>query len=277
MGRYECKLSPELLDKAVNELHEPRDNDERLKAIDQLKESFSVEKFGPLISEDDGFILRFLRAKKFDQKKALVVLQNYHNTKKEFKEVFEKVNNPIVLKPLSEKGIMYMLQGASREGAAVMIYRPGLLDADVNIYDLMAYSVMCMEKVIEDEKYQICGVASIEDLDNFNLSMMFKISPRAVAKMNNIWQDAMPLRFRAVHLLNEGKVFDILVAICKPFMKKKLLKRIHIHGSNYDELQDFIDPALLPPFLNGTGPSPKEAAEEWNKKMEDEWPQDTAL
>lgn len=61
--RYEFTLSPELLEKAVEELNEPRDNDERLKAIDNLKEAF-LKKHGDkytLIRSDDEFLLRLLR------------------------------------------------------------------------------------------------------------------------------------------------------------------------------------------------------------------------
>uniref|UniRef100_H2ZHQ0 CRAL-TRIO domain-containing protein n=1 Tax=Ciona savignyi TaxID=51511 RepID=H2ZHQ0_CIOSA len=265
MARYECKLPPDLLEKAVNELNEPRDNAERLKAIDELRESYNAEKFGPLKSEEDGFILRFLRAKKFNQKKALIQMQNYHNIKHDFKEVFEKVENPVLLKSISDQGVIYMLDGHSKDGSAVMMYRPGKLDTDTNIYDLMAYSVICMEKVLQEERYQICGVATIEDMDNFNLAMILKTSPRAMAKMNNIWQEAMPLRFKAVHLLNEGRVYDIIMAIFKPFMKSKLLKRIHLHGNKYSELQDFIDCDLLPPYLGGSGLDPEKAADVWNR------------
>lgn len=61
-ARYECTLSPELLDKAVEELNEPRDNGERLKAIDSLKEAF-LKKYGEkytLIRSDDAFLLRLV-------------------------------------------------------------------------------------------------------------------------------------------------------------------------------------------------------------------------
>lgn len=59
-NRYECTLSPELLEIAVKELNEPSDNNERLKAIDDLREAF-LKKYGEkytLIRSDDAFLLR---------------------------------------------------------------------------------------------------------------------------------------------------------------------------------------------------------------------------
>ena len=78
----------------------------------------------------------------------------------------------------------------------------------------MAYSVYSMEKILENEKYQITGLRTIEDMENFSFTSMFlDISPTALAKMNAIWLDAMPMRFKGSHLLNEGKMYDILMKI----------------------------------------------------------------
>ncbi|XP_076821292.1 alpha-tocopherol transfer protein-like [Clavelina lepadiformis] len=275
--RYECTLSPELLEKAVTELHEPRDNAERLKAIDELKNSYNAEKYGPLIRDDDGFILRFLRAKKFNQKKALTVLQNYHSVKKEFHQIFDKVHNPAVLEPLINSHVILTFQGQAKDGAGIMWYRPGMLDREIDIYDLMAYSVLTIEKMLESEACQINGLASVEDLEHFSISMLFKISPIALARMNSIWQDAMPLRFKAVHILNEGKVYDIILALFKPFLKQKIIDRIHTHGSKINSLHEFVDQAVLPPELGGTGPDGESTGKWWIEKLTEDWTKDTAL
>ena len=275
--RYECHLSPELLEKAVTELHEPRDNAERLLAIDTLRESYDSEKYGPLVRSDDGFILRFLRAKKFNQQKALKCLHNHHAVKKEFQEVFEKVHNPTVLQPIVDRGILSVLDGKTVEGASIFMYRPGLLDKDVNLYDLMAYGVLALEKILEKEENQICGIVSVEDLENFSVSIMFQVSPFQLSRLNSIYQDAMPIRFRAVYLLNEGRVIDAVMALMKPFMKKKLLDRIHPIGNKYSKLYEHIPQSVLPPHYGGTGPDHDTFVESWIARLTEDWPQDTAL
>ena len=276
-GRYKCTLSPELLEKAVNELNEPRSNDDRLSAIDELRNSYNAEKYGPLYREDDGFLLRFLRAKKFNQKKALNVLHNYHSIRRDYKEVFEKVSNPAIMRPIAEKGIMFMLEGQDNNGAAVMFSRSGLIDENSDINGLMAYGVFLMEKVLEKERFQICGVTSIRDLKNFSLLIYTKISPIAIKRMTSVWQDAMPIRFKAAHILNEGTVYDVIITMFRPFIKKKFWDRMHIHGGNYKALESFIDPAVLPPYLGGTGPTVEHSAKVWLEKVLDDFPQDTAL
>jgi len=276
-NRYQCTLSEKLLEKAVTELNEPRDNAERLKAIDELRNSYDAAKFGPLLRDDDAFLLRFLRAKKFNQKKAVNVLQNYHSVRKEFKEIFEQIDNFAVMQPIAEKGITCILEGKAKDGSAVMMSRNGLIDGKDDIYALMAYGVIMIEKLLEDECIQICGMSSIRDLKDFSILIYTKISPIAMGRMTKIWQEAMPIRFKAAHVINEGTVYDVMMAIFKPFMKKKLLNRIHVHGSNYKAIHEFIDPCVLPPYLDGTGPSFEQLNKNWLDKFTEDWPQDTAL
>jgi len=275
--RYICSLSPELEKQAHEELNEPLANEDRWKAIDELKAAFSEEKYGKLISNDDTFFLRFLRAKKFNQTKALKCLQNYHKIRQDLKSVFDKVANPVLLKPILQKVVLYILPGKARDGSSVMLYRPGLLDKDVNIYDILAYSILSIEKILEDESVQVCGLRSLEDMDNFNLSIIFKISVTDLAKMNSVWMDAMPLRFKAAHLVHEGRVYDAIINLMKPFLKKKMLDRINAHGSDYASIHKFIDPMYIPPYLGGSGLDPEEGGRQWNEKLSEDWTQDTAL
>jgi len=276
-ARYVCKLSPELIQRAHEELNEPTNDSERILAIDELKVAYNEDVYGKLLRRDDAFFLSFLRAKKFRQEKALKCLQNYHKVRVEYSEVFDKVDSPVLLKPYFDKHIMYYIPEKAKDGAAVMLYRPGLLDENVDMHDLMAYSVLSIEKALQDEAVQICGLRSIEDLNNFNMKIFLKVSVKDIARMNKIWTEAMPLRFKAAHLLNEGKVYDVLMAMMKPFMKQKLLDRILLHGSDYDTLHKYVDPSFLPPYLNGTGAEPEVAGKVWNDILREDWTHDTEL
>lgn len=277
MTRYKCNLSPDLIEKANQELNEPKDDAERWQAIDRLKERYDTAKYGRLLRDDDGFILKFLRAKKFNQEKALTVLQNYHSIRREMPKVFDKVNNPTTLQSIVKKGVLIMLDGRATDGSSLSVYRPGLLGKQHNLYDLMAYCVISLEKLLEDEANQVCGVSAVEDLSNFNVSLFLQVSPFELAKLNSIFQDAMPIRFKGIYVVNEGKIFDILVTMFKPFLKKKLLNRFHPLGNNYAKLLEFMESGLLPSCYGGTGPDLDKMLLAWFEKLSEDWPQDTAL
>lgn len=275
--RYQCRLSPDLLEKAVTELNEPRNNEERLKAIDDLRESFDSETYGSLARTDDVFILRFLRAKKFNQKKALLALHNYHKVRKENKEIFDKVTNPALLKHVFEAGVIIAIDGAGKDGSCVIMDRLGKIVKGMDIYDLTAYGVLTVEKLLENERNQILGMQAVEDMENFNISIVTKVSPVALSKMNSIWQDAMPIRIKNMHVLNEGKMMDIIMAIFKLFIKQKLIDRIKCHGQNYVGVHEYVNPTMIPPCFGGTGPSFDSLVKTWNEQLEEDLPQDTKL
>ena len=197
--------------------------------------------------------------------------------RKDYTQVFDKLNNPVLLRDQLERNVIFMLEGKARDGAAVMLYRPGLLDKEVDMHALMAYSVMSIEKLLEEEQVQICGLRSLEDMEGFNLSSLFKISLSELAKMNSIWVDAMPIRFRAAHLLNEGRVYDAIMKLMRPFMSKKMLDRVKCHGRDMDSVHEFIEKRWLPPYLNGDGATCEAMGEKWREILSEDWPKDTEL
>uniref|UniRef100_H2ZHQ2 CRAL-TRIO domain-containing protein n=1 Tax=Ciona savignyi TaxID=51511 RepID=H2ZHQ2_CIOSA len=253
--------------KAVKELNEPRDNELRLKAIDELRNSFDVKKYGPLISDDDGFILRFLRARKFDIKRALQVLQNYHAIRKDFRECFELVENPSRLKHVMDTGIMYAAEGKVASGESVIIYRPAVVSQEVKVHELLAYGVLCAEELLKDEEYQICGSITVDDLSKFNLRILAQFSLYGAKRMNQVWQDAMPIRMKTIYILNEGRLFDCIFALMRPFMKAKTKSRLRVCGNDYKLMHDEIPKTMLPPCLGGTGSSFDDSCKAWVEKL----------
>nr|XP_039256143.1 alpha-tocopherol transfer protein-like [Styela clava] len=266
--RYKCTLSEELLDKAVRELNEPRDNEKRLEAIDKLRDAFKEKyKNYTLIREDDEFILRFLRAKKFDHDKALKVLGNYHYSRKDLPEVFERVENPALLKDTVAIGYVYVLPHKDKDGVSVMIYRDGLLTDDVDVYSLLALFMLGLERMLEDEAFQIDGLSIIEDMKDLSFKVIVKFTMSVMRKMMFMIQDAMPIRYKLMHLVNEGTFYDAMFKMIKPFLKKKMKERIVLHGTNFTKLHEQIDPEYLPGYLGGTGGDPIEAAIKWGEEL----------
>ena len=270
--RYECNLSPKVLAKAVEELNEPEDNAERLRAIDELREAFI--KANPemkLIRDDDSFILRFLRARKFNQEKALKMITNYHIQTTSWPEVFDKVKNPSLIKNTLDAGVVLPLKGRAKDGSAIVIGRPGIGENPV-VIDLYASIFMTMEKMVEDEETQIHGVTVIQDLAYYGMDYVRQTTPAISKRFIAVVQDSLPLRVKSLNVTNEPKIFDIVYAIASPFMKEKIKKRYMFHGQDFSKLYQIIDKSVLPPMFAGSGPDLD--PQEWKSELMGE---DTAL
>ena len=266
-NRYKCALSEEDLRKAVTELNEPENNEERLKRIDELRVAFCSEDHGlKLIRDDDSFLLRFLRARKFDHNRALKMLINYHTQRQDWPDVFEKVKNPSTIKHVFEEGCFVSI-GKAKDGSSVCIGRPGKVD-DALFTEFIATLTLSIEHLLEDEKTQIYGVTVIEDFSFMGMQMMQQMGPSIARRFVGWLQDAMPMRVKSVNFVNEPKLFDMLFAIIRPFMKEKLKKRLKAHGSSFNLLHEVIDPAILPPSYGGTGSTlDGEISESWKNAI----------
>ena len=252
--RYECKLSPALLAKAVEELNEPEDNIERLAAIDSLKGEF--KKSNPdisLLNDDDEFILRFLRAKKFVIPKALTTLTNYHKKKEVWPEVVEKVENPTVLSSALSNNLITKIDGNAKNGSYIVVGFPG--SNDVPLPDFFSCVILSLEKMLEDEEFQIHGLTVIEDLTYFGTNMMKYLGPSVSKKFLSLVQEALPVRIKSLNMVNEPTIFNVIYAIIRPFLKEKMRKRLQVIGTKYETLHLIVSPEILPERYLGSGKS----------------------
>ena len=261
--RYQCTLNEEDLAKAVAELHEPENNDERLRRIDQLRDAYVAQSPNLALAQtDDAFILRFLRARKFDHGRALKMLRNYHSQRNDWPEVFDKVKNPGLVRHVFDAGCFISINAKAKNGSAVCIGRPGKVENPL-LTDFVATLTITVENMLEDERNQIYGVTVIEDLSYFSFEMAQQMGPSVGKRFVGWLQDAMPVRVKSVNMVNEPTLFDVVFAIVRPFMKDKMKKRMTLHGNKFDMLHKIIDPAVLPPAYGGTHSNLDEIAHSW--------------
>ena len=253
-GRYECFLSEEDLAKAVSELNEPANNEERLKRIDDLRNAFyKINKDISLMRNDDAFILCFLRARKFDHDRALKILTNYHKQLQSWPEVYEKIQNPFLIEHVFSAGCIVLLSGKAVDGSAVLVGRPGKVENAVLI-EFAAAILLSIQHLLQDEKCQIYGISVIEDFSYIGFGLARQMRPDLGKRLFGLLQDAMPIRLKSVNMVNQSTLFNIIYAVIRPFIKSKLKRRLKLHGNSFVSLHKIIHPSFLPSKYGGTGP-----------------------
>lgn len=235
--------------------------DALLKWKDQLKEENLVENW---VKYHDLFLLRFLRARKFDIKKTHEMFVIYMNWRKEsgadeiedfdfteqlkVKEVYphgyhqtDKYGRPIYIEIISKCNIDEVLT-RSNEERMVKYY--------VKEYErVLRYRFDCCgikaNKIIEQSCTIICA-------KGLGITMMTGKVKKFMKLASDIGQNYYPEMLGNMYIINAGFFFSACWTIIKAFIDEKTAKKISVLGSDYlTELKKHIDMDNLPKALGG--------------------------
>ncbi|KAG8002981.1 Alpha-tocopherol transfer protein-like [Nibea albiflora] len=213
---YTCTLTPELVAKAREELQEKPEW--RLRDVQALRDMILKEQPNLRTRLDDTFLLRFLRARKFDYDRAMQLLLNYHAGRKAWPEVFQDLK-PSTVKHVLDLGFLTVLPQPDPNGRYILCLRPGKWKPnDYPFVDNVRAIYLTLEKLIQPEETQ----------------------------------DGFPIRIKAVNIINEPRIFKGIFAIIKPFLKEKMAERYILHGSDLRSLHRNIPRSVLPEEYGGT-------------------------
>ncbi|XP_070533460.1 alpha-tocopherol transfer protein-like [Ptychodera flava] len=245
---YQSSLSHELLEKAKKELNEdPSKTEQKLHDLRQMFKKRPDIKF----RTDDTFLLRYLRVRKFNVERAYKTLVHYYEVRDQFKELYADYTPSDVVQQLKDQ-IHWILRSRDKDGRRVFIVRPGNWDLEkYSITPCLKTAMMLMELICEEEETQINGVVVIADYSGMSMKHVKQLNPIVVRKLADTIQNALPLRLKAIHYVNQPKIFDIIFGLFKPFFSEKMLKRLHFHGDEYGTLHEHIPSSILPAEYGG--------------------------
>uniref|UniRef100_T1IYM4 CRAL-TRIO domain-containing protein n=1 Tax=Strigamia maritima TaxID=126957 RepID=T1IYM4_STRMM len=217
----------ELLNEAEQESHETQEWRDR--EIQKLKNMVLGER--DLNSRmDDAFLLRFLRARKFNSDRAFQLLKNYYKIRQQNPQLYKNFR-PSALRSIYAHNLQTMLPDRDQLGRKVFIFKVGKWIPELcSTGDLYRACQMCAEITIEEEKTQINGFVCIADLKDFGIHQIRHITPAYLKRFALFLHNGFPARFKGLHAVNENVIFDMLVLVCKPFFSKKLQKRVMSTG-----------------------------------------------
>ncbi|CAH1772531.1 unnamed protein product [Owenia fusiformis] len=268
---YECTLDEKDLQKAKAELNENPKT--RLQDVQKLREMVQGHK-GLKVDTSDSFLLRFLRARKFNIQRAFDNIVRYCSIRNEYPDVFDKLSpraGPNDVKQVLDDGFVTVLPGLDKERRKVLVFRPGRWDPEkYPITMLLRTNIVCIEQLLLDESMQVNGIVIVNDLNGMTMSKAYNIGPTYMKKASAVIQEAMPIRMKGMNMVNEPSVVGYLFGLLKMFLKPKLLDRISFHAYDMKSLHKNIQPEILPEEYEGTaGPlNNKEWIETLNKNQD---------
>lgn len=232
---------------------------------------------------DDYFYLRFLRARKFDLEKSLLMVRNFFQWRTEFgtDQIFS-YEFPEVTE--MKKFYPHGYHKTDRQGRPIYIECLGKLDLK-QLFDLTNTDRMIKYYVREYERTLLvrlpaCSTAAgrkieqsltILDLEGLSMKLMSKQTYDFVKIASSIAQDYYPEMLGQMFIINAPTLFSMVWGTIKKFVDEKTRNKIQILSTKYQSaLLELVDPENLPQFLGGTCKCPQgclnSSAGPWNPK-----------
>ncbi|XP_073942089.1 alpha-tocopherol transfer protein-like isoform X2 [Choristoneura fumiferana] len=240
-------------EKAETELRETPEVVE--KAIQELRELLKEEKSLNIAIDNDDFLIRFLRPCKFYAESAFKKIQSYYKFRQTYEHYCRDLM-PSAVRSAFDHSIISILAPRDQHGRRIMFVESGKNwnAHDCPLSDVFRGVQMALEAAMTEPRTQICGVNVILDMKGLSFSQVLQFTP-SFAKMVVEWaQDCTPIRLKAVHILNQPYIFNMVFALFKPFFREKLRSRIHFHGSDMESVKRYVDGRALRQRHGGTLP-----------------------
>lgn len=243
-------------EKAEKELRETPEVVEQ--ALTELRQLLKKEPSLYVPIEKDDYLLKFLRPCKFYPESAFKKIQAYYKFRLAHGDYCRDLLPSAIRAPF-EHSIVSILAPRDQHGRRIILVESGERwnPQEVSLKDVFRGIQVGLEGAMAEPRTQICGVISVFDMKGLSFKHIMQFTP-SYAKMVLDWiQESVPIRVKAVHIINQPYIFNMLFAIFKPFMREKLRSRIHFHGTNMSSLMEHVDPKALRKRHGGLLPEPE--------------------
>ena len=227
--KYVCTLSDELKRKAKEELRE--DDIIREQYLRQLRQWIAKHPRIKRCRTDAVFLLRFLRATKFNFPAACKYLEKYLTMRQMHPEWCKNldIDDPS-LDELVNSGICLLLRNEWGPDSPPTLFRTGV-NFDPKKHsprDVQRIYQIVFEILLEDERAQIYGYNIYSDDSNCSIDyfMMYSLSEWRDVIFN--WQCVLPIRFKRGIMFNLPEFAIKAINLIMSLFKEKVRQRISV-------------------------------------------------
>ncbi|KAL1430462.1 hypothetical protein MTO96_014907 [Rhipicephalus appendiculatus] len=207
---------------------------------------------------DDVFLVRFLRARKYDTQAAFKNVKKYFKVRTEHPEIFEDFTPSGI--PFDDVCRKHRLATLSRHrdqmGRMAMLIKAGAWNTEISsLNDFIRVAFVIIEHILTWEDFVIRGFVIIVDLKGLSIYHLAHFTPSVTRTVFSLLQDCMPVRLKGLYYINSPPIFDVFFGITKLFLSAKLLKRVRLFGHDLEELRQLVPDDVIPEENGGTNES----------------------
>lgn len=234
--------------------------------INSAKTSFP---FNQNYDFDDDFLTKFLKGKDLDVDATFNQIKGWFRMRKDHPELFCL---PSEVKGVFDDNVFTLCpKRNSKTNQLVMFFRPGHWDPEkYSAQHIASAPVPFTEYVAMNPITQDFGMIEILDMRSVTFKQFWNFPASLHSMIADLTENALPLSFSKIHVVNEGKLVNTLWTVLRPFLSNDFRSRINFHGSDYKKLHEEIDRDLLPVELEGTRISEYKFAPEYIERLDQE-------
>lgn len=127
-----------------------------------------------------------------------------------------------------ENDVVNVLTNRDQDGRRVLIVHCGEIwdPKRVSADQLFRIFYLIQIAALVEPITQVRGVVVIMDFDGLGMKQIKALSPTFSKRLLTFIQDAMPLRLKQVHMVNQPFLFNMVWTLFKPFVQEKLKTRV---------------------------------------------------
>lgn len=252
---------------AFEELRETPENKEKaLKSLRELLHNTTDLHF----DDSDYYLLVFLRPCHFYPESALKLMRSVAEFKKNNTEIIANLMPQDERSSFVDNNVVNVLVNRDQHGRRVLIVNCGELWDTKRVSSDQLFRLFYLIHVAAQVELetQVRGVVVIMDFDGLGMKQVRALSPTFSRRLLTFIQYAMPLRMKAVHIINQPFLFKMVWSLFKPFIEQKLNSRMFFHARDMASLHKYIDPKYLPSNYGGTLPAIDYSGREWFESVQ---------
>lgn len=194
---------------------------------------------------NEAWLIRFLRPCKYYPESSRDLIKQYYSFKKKHSNIYENLT-PIKEKNVFDHNVITVLPNRDQHGRRVLILELGKKwkHNKCSLDEIYKACVLFLEAAMLEPITQIAGAVVIFDMDGLTLQQTWQFTPPFAKRIVDLLQDAMPLRIKNIHIINQPYVFNMVFALFKPFLKEKLKNRVSLNICIYT-YQFFVRDILI--------------------------------
>lgn len=255
-------LTPFSQEVAFKELRETKENREN--GIKELRNLLQQETDLTVPLENDDWLIRFLRPTKFYPESAFELIKRYYSFKIKYYDIYNGLT-PSKEENVFKGNILSVFPNRDQMQRRILLLELGKKwhHKEVTLDEVYKGVVLFLEAAMLEPETQVNGAVVIFDMDGLSLQQAWQFTPAFAKRIIDWLQDSVPLRLKAIHIVNQPKIFNMVFALFKPFFNEKLRSRIYFHGTDRDSLHKHISQKCLPKEYDGTIDIPRVSGNEW--------------